>query len=118
MLTVHRIVKVASVLSINGDKGHIAQIDFSELLPQGEHKSEMFELEPLQRGAEPGFYHYKGSLTSPPCADIVNWIVHTEVLPIKEAHLQSLRAVWLKHLEGHDNYRDCQPLCGREVVRC
>ena len=78
----------------------------------------MFELEPLQREAEPGFYHYKGSLTSPPCADIVNWIVHTEVLPIKEAHLQSLRAVWLKHLEGHDNYRDCQPLCGREVVRC
>lgn len=47
----------------------------------------MFELEPLSRGAEPGFYHYKGSLTSPPCADIVNWIVHSEVLPIKEAHL-------------------------------
>ena len=95
------------------DFGHIKEINFADLLPTPREASsnELLEKE------EPGFYHYKGSLTSPPCADVVSWIVHTEVLPVKEAHLASLRAVWQKHLDGHDNYRDCQPLCGREVVK-
>ncbi len=69
------------------DFGHIQEINFADMLPaprQGSHH-ELLEKE------QPGFYHYKGSLTSPPCADVVNWIVHTEILPIKEAHLASLR---------------------------
>jgi len=62
------------------------------------------------------FYHYKGSLTNPPCADVVNWIVHKEVLPIKKEHLEAFMSVWYGNL-GYGNYRECQHLCGRRVVR-
>lgn len=27
-------------------------------------------------------YHYKGSLKTPPCSEIVDWFVYTEVFPI------------------------------------
>jgi len=60
------------------DLGQIETINFNELfstLTPGEHK---------------GFYHYKGSLTTPPCTDIVNWNLYSEVLPIKEKHLKEL----------------------------
>jgi carbonic anhydrase len=62
------------------------------------------------------FYHYKGSLTNPPCADVVNWIVHKEVLPIRRDHLEAFKKVWFTNL-GYGNYRECQHLCGRRVVR-
>jgi carbonic anhydrase len=52
------------------------------------------------------FYHYKGSLTNPPCADVVNWIVHKKVLPIKKEHLEAFKSVWLPNL-GHPNFREC-----------
>ncbi|TNV72442.1 hypothetical protein FGO68_gene3685 [Halteria grandinella] len=62
------------------------------------------------------FYHYKGSLTNPPCADVVNWILYKKVLPITEEDLTAFKSIWMKNL-GFGNYRDCQPLCGRKIVR-
>ena len=62
------------------------------------------------------FYHYKGSLTNPPCADVVNWNVYREILPISIEHLDSLREIWFENLNGYGNYRHCQPLYGRRVV--
>ncbi len=101
------------------DFGHIDSISFSDLLPVADHHEDNSCYSRLiEVGTqEPSFYHYKGSLTNPPCADVVNWVIHSEVLPIKEAHLNSLKNVWLKNLEGHGNFRDCQPLCGRKVAR-
>jgi hypothetical protein len=32
------------------------------------------------------FYHYKGSLTTPPCAETVEWFVITEVYDISRAN--------------------------------
>ena len=107
------------------DFGHIEKINFAELLPKPATPEQLKEahstehhtlLENPPPDYEPSFFHYKGSLTSPPCADVVNWIIHTEVHTIREAHLNSLKSVWQKHL-GHDNFRDCQPICGRKVVR-
>lgn len=96
------------------DFGHIDKISFADLLPA---KPTFAELEKQHQvdhhiqletpTTEPTFYHYKGSLTNPPCADVVNWVIHTEVLPIRESHLQNLKAVWNKNLNGCDNYRDC-----------
>lgn len=47
---------------------------------------------------------------------MVNWILHKEILPIKKEHLESFLNVWLTNL-GFPNFRECQPLCGRRVVR-
>jgi carbonic anhydrase len=66
------------------------------------------------KGAE--FYHYKGSLTNPPCADVVNWNVYKKVLPISQEHLDSLREIWFENLNGYGNFRHCQPLYGRRIV--
>ena len=52
------------------------------------------------------FFHYKGSLTNPPCADVVSWIVHKEVLPISKEHLDAFKSVWYKNL-GYGNFREC-----------
>ena len=89
------------------DFGAISQISFNELFTTLGDESEPNEKR---------FYHYKGSLTNPPCADVVNWILHKQVLPITEEHLNAFKSVWMKNL-GHGNYRECQPLCGRRVVR-
>lgn len=88
------------------DLGHIESINFLEL----------FDTLKTENGMA-GFYHYKGSLTTPPCTDIVNWNLYSEVLPISEGHLHLLHNQWHDNLGGHCNFRECQPLYGRRVVR-
>lgn len=96
------------------DFGPIENINFNELF--GTLAAEEIGLPQLQ-GDERQFYHYKGSLTNPPCADVVNWILYKRVLPISHAHLEAFRNVWFPNLGGHGNFRECQPLCGRKIVR-
>ncbi len=96
------------------DFGPISDINFNELF--GTLASEVENL-PLLSGDQRQFYHYKGSLTNPPCADVVNWILYKKVLPISEEHLAAFRSVWFPNLGGHGNFRECQPLCGRKIVR-
>ena len=38
-----------------------------------------------------GFYHYKGSLTTPDCFEIVNWIVAKNRISVRPAQLEPLR---------------------------
>jgi len=86
------------------DLGNIEKINFTEIFGE-------------LNGKGHGFYHYKGSLTTPPCTDIVNWNVYSEVLPIQKEHLNQLVGYWKDFNCGHQNFRDCQPLYGRRVVR-
>lgn len=112
------------------DFGHVSRISFNDLLPDEELRAR--SVRPSGDGADllsvgrqsvfeapptlPTFFHYKGSLTNPPCAEVVNWVIHTQVLPISETDLNNLRGVWHTRL-GFFNFRHCQPLCGRKVVR-
>ncbi|XP_078350044.1 carbonic anhydrase 2-like isoform X2 [Oculina patagonica] len=63
-----------------------------------------------------GFYSYKGSLTTPPCYQSVNWIVLKNPIAASERVLYAMR-----HLHNHeehsmcDNYRPTQPLNDRSV---
>lgn len=63
----------------------------------------------------PEFYAYKGSLTTPPCSELVNWFVLKKPLTItkKQLELFSQRLVHSKH----GNRRETQPLNGRTVFR-
>ena len=55
------------------------------------------------------FYHYKGSFTTPPCTEVVEWIVLKEKMTASKAQLEELR-----HLL-HDNYRPIQAVNTRTV---
>jgi carbonic anhydrase len=55
------------------------------------------------------FWYYDGSLTTPPCSEIVSWFVMTD--PIEASHEQ------IEDMESilHENYRPVQPLNARLV---
>lgn len=62
------------------------------------------------------YVHYKGSLTTPPCSETVQWFVFTNTIRVPPGYLQALRKV--KDEEGEElqyNFRDVQPLNGRTV---
>ena len=63
------------------------------------------------------FSTYSGSLTTPGCMEIVNWINFLQPIPISSAQLAKFRM--LKDGSNEDivdNFRPVQPLNGREVV--
>ena len=76
------------------DFGVIEEICFSELFSQLDKSNS-------------AFMHYKGSLTNPPCAPVVNFVIYKEVLTITEGMLWALKSVWLRNLGGQNNFREC-----------
>jgi len=63
------------------------------------------DLLPLDRR----YYTYNGSLTTPPCSEIVNWIVMKTPVEISNSQLQHFISIL------HSNNRPIQPLHGREI---
>ncbi len=55
------------------------------------------------------FYNYKGSLTTPPCSEIVNWFLFTTPIQASKEQLEKFSKI-LKN-----NYRPVLPLNNREV---
>jgi len=55
------------------------------------------------------YYNYNGSLTTPPCSDIVNWIVMEHTSTASQAQLDAFTTLL------HSNYRPVQPLSGRTI---
>jgi len=75
-----------------GTYNDTTKIQLSELLP--ENKS---------------FYHYNGSLTTPPCSEVVSWYVLKNKVTASSAQLNKLRSIL------RNNYRYVQSLYGRIV---
>lgn len=68
------------------------------------------------------FYRYKGSLTTPPCNEIVMWTIFEEPIEVAQEQLDVMRKTYY-HREGElevrdisNNYRAPQYLHGREVL--
>ena len=64
------------------------------------------------------YFTYEGSLTTPPCNEVVTWIVSKTIVQISPNEVSSLRE--LKFPDGstmEDNWRPVQPLNGRHVTK-
>jgi len=65
------------------------------------------------------FYYYEGSLTTPPCSEVVQWFVLKQPIQIPASYISTLRKVEEDEhgtLLTH-NVRDEQPLNGRIVMQ-
>ncbi len=107
--------KEYTVISILGKEGNESDYsDFFNLflpLKQGERKEvhESLDLRDLFPQVL-NYYSYKGSLTTPPCTETVNWVIFKEAITISEE-----AATFLKENMPLDNYRNNQALNGRIV---
>jgi carbonic anhydrase len=63
----------------------------------------------LLSDAESGFYHYTGSLTTPPCTEGVKWMIKKVPTELSEAQIQRFRSIY-----DHNN-RPTNPLYDREL---
>ncbi|KAL8596814.1 hypothetical protein ACOMHN_027143 [Nucella lapillus] len=84
-------------------------------------KPATFKLRPgLLLPKDSGYYQYFGSLTSPPCSEVVNWIVMKQPLKITLEQLTALRELESTQdktpVGEYGNVRPSQPLSGRVVV--
>ena len=57
------------------------------------------------------YYHYLGSLTTPPLTENVEWYVLIEPMTISEKQLNRLKTI------HKDNYRETQDINGRQVLK-
>ena len=66
------------------------------------------------------YYTYQGSLTTPPCAESVNWYVISTPLKIKKSQLKAITDRYAENedfADGNGNNRKVVPLNGRVVKR-
>merc|ERR1719311_792338 len=59
-----------------------------------------------------GFWHYRGSLTTPPCSQTVHWYVLQQAASVTPEMVDSFKAIF----PSPQNNRPVQPLNGRQVV--
>ena len=79
----------------------LSNVDYKDLLP-------------MDTGS---YYHYEGSLTTPPCSEVVQWFVLKNPIKIPKAVLQRFRQI--QDPEGQQvvaNFRHVQPLQDRKVL--
>lgn len=77
-----------------GERVKVSDIDLQKLMPKNPH-----------------FYHYVGSLTTPPCTEGVSWFILKEPLEVSKAQIEKFRNT-LKEA----NNRPTQQLNGRKVT--
>lgn len=61
------------------------------------------------------FYAYAGSTTTPPCVEVVTWLIRTESLKMSDAQAQALHDVIGLLNTGHGNSRATMPRFGRPL---
>lgn len=72
------------------------------------------ELNPLLGGET--FYDYAGSMTAPPCVEIVRWLVRSQPVIASDAQVWQLHDRIYKMTADFGNYRAVMPLNGREII--
>lgn len=75
---------------------------------------EPLDLNTLMEGGT--FFEYAGSMTAPPCAEIVTWMVRREPILASDTQVRILYQGIYKSTAFHGNYRAVMPLNGREIA--
>lgn len=72
----------------------------------------------LERYSNPNqpYYHYIGGLTTPPCSQVVNWVVNANVVKVSNNQNVAMRQ-WIGQLYPTGNTRRTMPLNGRAIYR-
>lgn len=73
-----------------------------------------FNLNTLMQGGQ--FYEYAGSLSAPPCAEIVTWLVRKDTIKASDKQVMYLHDAIYKTTADFGNYRSLMPLNGREIT--
>mmetsp|Transcript_26318 Transcript_26318/g.23103 ORF Transcript_26318/g.23103 Transcript_26318/m.23103 type:complete len:342 (+) Transcript_26318:97-1122(+) len=124
--TADRTLAVVSVLFETGEENELIKKIVEEIakLKEPEHEivieSNMFDVVPMNEGKIDGeYYHYKGSLTTPPCTPVVSWHVLEKKMTVSQAQLDSLRKYIQKEdgTVGHENFRGAKTN-GHKVYKC
>jgi len=66
----------------------------------------------FRRQLQGGYFHYQGSLTTPPCSENVHWYVMKQSAAIAEEMYENFKILF----PAPDNSRAVQPLNGRDIV--
>lgn len=97
--------------------------EFAQIIPGGERtllKFDGIELNPADLLPESkATFRYTGSLTTPPCTEIVDWLVFTEPVEMSKEQIDVLTdaVAGLSTADGRgQNDRRLQPVAGREVI--
>ncbi|XP_076460414.1 carbonic anhydrase 2-like isoform X2 [Babylonia areolata] len=76
------------------------------------------ELESLMPNDKSKYSRYSGSLTTPPCSEVVTWTLFRQPVPISHNQLEAFRALnFLGKKPMVNNFRPVQALNGRQI-RC
>lgn len=105
---------VIGVLLAEGEEDNAAYADIFANLPaeEGEPNEEtelMVNVADLLPENPDAFYTYEGSLTTPPCSEIVRWIVMEQPVTLSSGQLDAFYAIY------PNNFRPTQPLNGRDL---
>nr|XP_022905427.1 carbonic anhydrase 1-like isoform X1 [Onthophagus taurus] len=63
------------------------------------------------------YFLYKGSITYPPCAEVVTWIISSQSQPVNTDQLRRFRMLYKKYPSLKLNIRNRQPWNGRTIYR-
>lgn len=99
----------------------VVQMFLSECPPQAPgqtvtvkvEEKKPFDLSPLFQGGT--FFEYTGSLTAPPCSEIVTWFVRQDSIMASDLQVQYIHDAIYHVNKRHGNSRQTMPLNGRSV---
>jgi len=74
-----------------------------------------FRLSSIMPSDKSRFYHYKGSLTTPPCSEIVTWLVFNETQTVTHDQMEKLRALYNNTPSLTNNFRTVKAMNERKV---
>jgi carbonic anhydrase len=87
----------------------LEKMNLKDLTPVNIHLHDLYTV-------KEGFYHYKGSTTTPPCQENINWMVLDTIRPMSKEQLKLLTNL-VSQFYPNGNGRSVKPLNGRTVYR-